>query len=123
MSEYEVEQILSLLPILVISVMVGLASYFTKSNENIENENEDSSEKPYKVFFKQMTLSITICIMVYSILSATDLPYLAKIGISSAMAFFGIEQALNIIQTIISLKNGNKEAKDKVKGCKDEKDV
>lgn len=121
MSEYEVEQILSLLPIVVISVMVGLASYFTKSNEDIENEN--SSEKPYKVFLKQMTLSITICIMVYSILSATDLPYLAKIGISSAMAFFGIEQALNIIQTIISLKNGNKEAKDKAKGCKDEKDV
>lgn len=120
MSEYEVEQILSLVPILIISVMVGLASYFTKSNENIEN---DSSEKPYKVFFKQMLFSITICIMIYSILSATDLPYLAKIGISSAIAFFGIEKALNIVQTIISLKNGNKDTKDKAKGGKDEKDV
>lgn len=121
MSEYEVEQILSLLPILVISIMVGLASYFTRSNENIENE--DSSEKPYKVFFKQMTLSITICMMVYSILSATDLPYLGKIGISSAIAFFGIDQALNIVQNIISLKNGNKDIKDKEKGGKGEKDV
>lgn len=121
MNEYEFEQILSLVPIVVISIMVGLASYFTKSNENIENEN--SSGKPYKVFFKQMVFSITICIMVYSILSATDLPYLAKIGISSAIAFFGIEQALNIVQTIISLKNGNKDTKDKTKGGKDEKDV
>lgn len=111
MSEYEVEQILSLLPILVISIMVGLASYFTKSNENIENEN--GSEKPYKVFLKQMIFSITICIIVYSILSATDLPYLAKIGISSAIAFFGIEQALNIVQIIINLRNGNKETKEK----------
>lgn len=116
MSEYEVEQIISLVPILIISIMVGLASYFTKSNESNE-----SNEKPYKVFFKQMIFSITICIMVYSILSATDLPYLAKIGISSAVAFFGIEQALSIVQTIISLKNGNKNA-DK-KGGKDEKDV
>ena len=57
--------------------------------------------------------------MVYSILSATDLPYLAKIGISSAIAFFGIEQALSIVQTIISLRNGNKESKDKEKRGKD----
>lgn len=101
MSEAEFEQLISLVPILIISLFVGIASFFT------QQEKEVSKADMIKNLFKQVLLSIVLCLMVYSILSASDLPYLAKIGISCSVGFFGIDKALSIIQSILSLKNSN----------------
>lgn len=101
MSEAEFEQLISLVPILIISFFVGLASFFTQHEKGV------SKVDIIKSLIKQVLLSIVLCLTVYSILSASDLPYLAKIGISCAVGFFGIDKALSIIQSILSLKNSN----------------
>lgn len=101
MSEAEFEQLISLTPILIISFFVGVASFFTQHEKGIDKADI------IKNLIKQVLLSVVLCLMVYSILSASDLPYLAKIGISCAVGFFGIDKALSIIQNILSLKNSN----------------
>lgn len=101
MSEAEFEQLISLAPILIISFFVGVASFFT------QQEKEVDRAEMIKNLLKQVLLSIVLCVIVYSILSATDLPYLAKIGISCAVGFFGIDKALSIVQSILNLKSPN----------------
>lgn len=102
MSEADFEQLLSLFPIVIIGFCVGLSSFFTQV------ESSESKHEAIKRLIKQVILSLTLCLIVYSILSATDLPYLAKIGISCAIGFFGIDKALTIVQNILNLKNNNK---------------
>lgn len=105
MSEADFEQLLSLFPIVIIGFCVGLSSFFTQVESS---ESSESKHKAIKRLIKQVILSLTLCLIVYSILSATDLPYLAKIGISCAIGFFGIDKALTIVQNILNLKNNNK---------------
>lgn len=101
MSESEIEELVSLLPILIISFFVGLASFFTQKEAGIDKSVMIMN------LFKQVLMSIVLCLIVYSILTMSDLPYLAKIGISCAVGFFGIDKALSIVQNILNLKNSN----------------
>ena len=107
MSEAEFEQLISLAPILIISFFVGVASFFT------QQEKEVDRAEMIKNLLKQVLLSIVLCVIVYSILSATDLPYLAKIGISCEVGFFGIDKALSIVQSILNLKSPKNEKGEK----------
>lgn len=104
MSEHEIEQIISLIPLLVIGIFVGIAGYFS----NFDKENQEK-ENSARAFFKHLIVSSAICLIVYSILSATELPYLAKLGVSCAFAFFGIDKALSIIRDIINLRGSKNE--------------
>lgn len=101
MSGSEIEELVSLLPILIISFFVGLASFFT------QKEAEMDKSVIIVNLLKQVLMSIVLCLIVYSILTMSDLPYLAKIGISCAVGFFGIDKALSIVQNILNLKNSN----------------
>lgn len=101
MSESEIEELVSLVPILIISFFVGLASFFT------QKEAEMDKSVIIVNLLKQVLMSIVLCLIVYSILTMSDLPYLAKIGISCAVGFFGIDKALSIVQNILNLKNSN----------------
>ena len=49
-----------------------------------------------------------LAVLCYAILAATDLPYLAKVGISCAIGYFGIDKAIEIVQKFISLKSNHK---------------
>lgn len=100
MTESEFEQLIGLIPIFIISLIVGVGSFFT------QGEPDDDKKTMIKRFFKQIILSVMLCLIVFATLSATSLPYLAKIGISCAVAFFGVEKALSIVQNILNLKNG-----------------
>lgn len=102
MSEYEIEQIISLIPLFVIGIFVGIAGYFS----NFDKEDKENSARD---FFKHLIVSSAICLIVYSILSATELPYLARLGVSCAFAFFGIDKALSIIKDIINLRGSKNE--------------
>ncbi|GLH58070.1 hypothetical protein [Helicobacter ailurogastricus] len=45
-----------------------------------------------------------ICICIFAMLSTTQLPYMAKIGISASVGYFGIDRAIEVVQKILSLR-------------------
>lgn len=87
---------IELLPVFVIGLCSGIVAFFSdKSGEHT---------KFYAI--KCIITSAFITIIMYSILAATDLPYLAKVGISCAVGFFGVDKAIEIAQTLIAMKGG-----------------
>lgn len=92
-----IHKYLELMPVLLMGILSGIVSYFN-------NVCDNDLRKAYKQAFKSILTCAFLAILSYSILSATDLPYLAKVGISCAIGFFGIDKAIEIVQKIIALK-------------------
>lgn len=90
---------LELLPI----ALVGLLAGFMSALDNSEN-----IAKCFKIALKRIVLSSFLCVVAYSILSATDLPYLARVGISACIGFLGIEKAISYAKEILNFKRGGK---------------
>lgn len=88
---------IELLPVGCVALLAGVINYFN-------TEVKESNTKLYAL--KTITTSAFLGLIAYSMLSATDLPYLAKIGITAGIAFFGIDKAIELVQRIISLRNG-----------------
>lgn len=91
---------IELIPIALVGVIVGIVKY-------LQNEAEIYTKKQ---IIRDFITSTFLCVITYAMLSAADLPYLAKMGVASAIAYFGIERALEIVKQIINLK-GSKESK------------
>ena len=87
---------LELMPVTLMGLLSGIVSYF--------NGSAKDSNNAYKQAIKNILTCAFLAILSYSILSATDLPYLAKVGISCAIGYFGIDKAIEIVQKIIALK-------------------
>lgn len=83
-----------LFPILFVGLFAGLASYYA----------DDSRKKIVKVVLTSLFLTL----LVFTLLTMADLPYLAKVGISAGAGYFGIDKSLELIQKLLSLKNQNK---------------
>lgn len=88
---------LELMPVMLMGVLSGIVSYFNSGGAK-------DSNNAYKQAIKSILTCAFLAILAYSILSATDLPYLAKVGISCAIGYFGIDKAIEIVQKIIALK-------------------
>lgn len=84
-----------LIPILFVGLFAGLASYYA----------DDSNKKIAKIIITSTFLTL----LVFTILTAADLPYLARVGISAGAGYFGIDKSLELIQRLLSLKNQRKE--------------
>ena len=87
---------LELMPVCLMGLLSGIVSYF--------NGSAKDSNNAYKQAVKNILTCAFLAILSYSILSATDLPYLAKVGISCAVGFFGVDKAIEIAQTLIAMK-------------------
>lgn len=97
---------LELLPIAIVGILAGVVSFF-----NDEQDTPNKLRAHFKVAIKSVLTSSFLCVIVYATLSATDLPYLARVGIAAALGFLGIEKALNLAKELLAFKNGNKEGK------------
>ena len=93
-----------LLPISIVGILAGVVSYY------------GSEGKQIKEALKIVVTSMFLTIVVYSLLSATDLPYLAKVGVSACVGYFGVEKAIELVQKILALKNNNPNANKDNKG-------
>lgn len=110
MSEANLQELIELIPIALIGLLIGLVSYFT-DKERADDKEDSFNENPLITALKQVLFSLTICVIVYSILTATNLPYLAKIGVSSAVSFFGVDKAISILKDLIALRSGRDDKK------------
>ncbi len=90
---------LPLIPLLLIGLIAGLVNVF----------NLEAQSRTREAIVKNMITSSFLCALTFTILEATDLPYLARVGISASIAYFGIDKAIEIVQKLLSMKNNNKE--------------
>lgn len=93
------DKLIELIPIAIIGLLVGGVSYFTENDKN----DEDSSLKDA---LKHTIYALAVCVIVYACLDATDLPYIARVGIASAASFFGLDNVIKICQDLISFRSG-----------------
>lgn len=93
---------LELIPVSLVALFAGIISYFN---------GVDKAQRSKSYAIKVIITSAFLALTAYTILSATDLPYLAKVGISAMIGFFGIDKTIELVQKLLSLKNngGKKE--------------
>lgn len=89
---------LELFPILIMGILSGAVSYF----------NKDGQVGAIKEAIRAIITCAFLAVLCYAILAATDLPYLAKVGISCAIGYFGIDNTIDMVQKFISLKSNHK---------------
>lgn len=91
---------LDLLPILIVGTISGLVAYM-----RAEPDDKDTPKEVIKIF----AISIFLALITYSILTATSLPYLARVGIAAGVGGLGIDTFLEIAQKILSFRSNKKD--------------
>ncbi|BCD50247.1 phage holin family protein [Helicobacter suis] len=91
-SALKLQEYAELLPIGLIGIVGGTLNYFS------------SGSKGLKHAFKFACVSGFISLCVFTMLSATDLPYMAKVGFSASVGYFGIDKAIEVVKNILSIR-------------------
>lgn len=89
-----------LLPVCFVGIFAGIVNYLQV--EKTECALDDRHN--IKATIKTIITSTFLTLLTYSILTATDLPYLACVGVSAAVGYFGFDKAIELVQKIIALR-------------------
>ena len=95
------DEVWAILPCILLGVFCGIGSYF---NNFLHDENFKPSVR--KVVASAFSSAITAFI-IFAILDTTDFSFMVKLAISSGVAFFGIDKALDIVQKLMNLRKSN----------------
>ena len=93
-------EIIAIFPCIVLGLLVGVANYFKPYMEG----NSTVITPGIGRFFGSATSSAVISFIVFALLDSTDFSFLTKLAISSAVAFLGVDKAIEIAQKILSLR-------------------
>lgn len=105
---------IELLPIFILGFLLGMANYYIardKAQEEALEKGEQlkSHAKPLKRSIVSGVESCVICFLAYCALEYfTALSYPLRLGISCAVAFFGIDKALDYVQKLLNLVRATK---------------
>lgn len=95
--------VLAVVPCLVLGLLVGVANYFKEFAH--DEPVKPSIRRFLGVFFSGGVISF----ISYALLSEfTGMGYLARLAIACAVAFFGVDKALEILQKIANLRGGGR---------------
>ncbi|WP_104691082.1 phage holin family protein [Helicobacter heilmannii] len=89
-----IEEYIQLVPVLLIGLLAGGLNYF----------NNTDGTSTIKRALMVVCTSGFICTCVFTMLSSTQLPYMAKVGISASVGYFGIDRAIEVVQKILNLR-------------------
>ncbi|TSA80118.1 hypothetical protein FNE76_07615 [Helicobacter mehlei] len=92
MMNTHLEEMLELIPIALVGLLAGGLNYFNNAEQSARNA------------LVVVLTSSFLCICAFGILSATDLPYLAKVGVSAAIGYLGLDNALEVVKKILGLR-------------------
>lgn len=87
-------------PCILLGFLVGVANYFKPFI------SDDNYKGTWKKFFASATSSAVISFMIFAILDSTDLTFMTKLAISCAVAFLGIDRAVDLVERLLSLRKG-----------------
>ncbi len=104
MSEISWDGVLVVVPCLVLGLLVGVANYFK------EFSHDDNAKPSFRKFLGVFFSGGVISFISYALLSEffSGMGYLARLAIASAIAFFGVDKALEMLQKIANLRGGGK---------------
>lgn len=93
------DELYAVLPCIVLGIFCGIASYF-------QNYLKDEDFKPNKgkLVANGLTSAI-LSFIIFAILDSTDLSFMTKLAISSAVAFLGIDKALDVVERLLRLRS------------------
>ena len=94
------DEIYAILPCIVLGIFCGIASYFQNYLRN-----EDFVPNKGKLIANGLTSAI-LSFIIFAILDSTDLSFMTKLAISSAVAFLGIDKALDVVERLLRLRSG-----------------
>ncbi len=83
-------------PIIVVGLVAGLLSCF-HNNKWTRYE-----------FFKGISTSCFLALVVYGLLIAVDIPYLTRVAIAGIVGFLGFENSLDFIERILGIIKNHK---------------
>lgn len=95
--------ILFIVPCIVLGLLVGIANYFKEFAH--DEPIKPSVRKFLGVFFSGGVISFISFSLLHEF---TGMSYLAKLGLATAVTFFGVDKVLEIAQKILHLKGGEK---------------
>lgn len=90
----------AILPCIMLGLFCGVASYF----QNYLKDEEDFKPSRGKLVAKGLTSAI-LSFIIFAILDSTDLTFMTKLAISSAVAFLGIDKALDVVERLLRLRS------------------
>lgn len=94
------DELYAVLPCIVLGIFCGVASYF-------QNYLRDEEFKPNKgKLVANGLISAILSFIVFAVLDSTDLTFMTKLAISSAVAFLGIDKALDMVERLLRLRSG-----------------
>lgn len=91
---------LAIIPCILLGFLVGVANYFKPFLI------DDNYKGTWKKFFASATSSAVISFVIFAVLDGTDLTFMTKLAISCAVAFLGIDRAVDLAERLLSLRKG-----------------
>lgn len=93
------DELYAVLPCIILGIFCGIASYF-------QNYLKDEEFKPSKgkLVANGLTSAI-LSFIIFAIIDSTDLSFMTKLAISSAVAFLGIDKALDVVERLLRLRS------------------
>lgn len=96
-------QYLAIIPCILLGFLVGVANYFKPFL------SDDDYKGTWKKFLASATSSAVISFVIFAVLDSTNLTFMTKLAISCAVAFLGIDKAVDLVERLLSLRNGGRQ--------------
>ena len=94
------DEYIAIIPCLVLGLLVGSANYFKPFLEN-----HDFKGSWHRMLASILSSSV-LSFIIFAILDSTDLTFMTKLAISCAVAFLGIDKALDLVERLLNLRKG-----------------
>lgn len=92
------DEYLAIIPCILLGFLVGIANYLKPFLV------DDEYKGTWRKLFASALSSAVISFMIFAILDDTNLTFMTKLAISCAVAFFGIEKAIDLVERLLSLQ-------------------
>lgn len=95
-------EIYAIIPSIVLGLFCGVAAYCSKLDDSMER-------KPSVIRAISNGLSSAVLSFItFALLDSSSLTFMEKIGVSSAIAFLGLDKALDVVERVLRLRSGGK---------------
>lgn len=94
------DELYAVLPCIILGIFCGVASYFQNYLRN-----EEFKPNKGKLVANGLTSAI-LSFIIFAVLDSTGLTFMTKLAMSSAVAFLGIDKALDLVERLLRLRSG-----------------
>lgn len=90
----------AIIPCLILGFLVGVANFFKPFM------SDDDYKGTWRKFFASAMSSAVLSFIIFAILDSANLTFMTKLAISCAVAFLGVDRAVDLVERLLSLRKG-----------------